>query len=237
MSERKSWSPPAPEPQDESTSEPFLRRWSRLKADPAAREGERPTQPPAAAPPEDAAAPADPGDAPETAEEQLPPSDEDLPPLEALDEHSDYSGFMSSRVSATLRKQALRKLFRSQKFNYICELDDYIDDYTSFPPLGDMVTADMKHAAERLLKKQLEAEEADAAAAAAAAKDAEAASGATAAGGDTGTETDTDADTDTDTDTGAVAAAGTDETAPADDAPGESPDAATDPDEDKQRDA
>lgn len=215
MSERKSWSPPAPEPQDESKSEPFLRRWSRLKADPAAREGERPTPPPAP-PPEDAATAAEPGDAPETAEEQLPPSDEDLPPLEALDEHSDYSGFMSSRVSATLRKQALRKLFRSQKFNYICELDDYIDDYTSFPPLGDMVTADMKHAAERLLKKQLEAEEADAAAAAA-------------AGSDTGTETDTD--------TGAVAAAGTAETAPSDDAPGESPDAATDPDEDKQRDA
>jgi len=219
MSERKSWTPPAPEPQNESTPEPFLSRWSRLKADPAAREGERSPEPPAPGPDEEASA-AESGAAPDARDAQLPATDEDLPPLETLDEHSDYSGFMSSRVSATLRKQALRKLFRSEKFNYICELDDYIDDYTSFPPLGDMVTADMKHAAERLLKKQLEAEEADAAAAAAAAAEEEAGEGATDAPG-----------------AEAVASAGPDETAQPDDAAGDEPDAATDPSEDKQRDA
>lgn len=201
MSEKESLTPPAPQLEKESVPEPFLRRWARLKADPAAREDERPPEsPPAeknavAGQEETAAAPA----------EQLPPADEDLPPLESLDEHSDYSGFMSPRVSDALRKQALRKLFRSQKFNYICELDDYIDDYTSFPALGDTVTADMKHAAERLLKKQLEAEEADAAAATAAAEEG--------------------------------AGEAPDESQQPDDASGATPDAATDPSEDKQRDA
>ena len=219
MSEKEFWTPPAPEPEKESAPEPFLRRWARLKADPDARADERPTEPPASPPAAQDAAEGH-EHAAEAPGEALPPADEDLPPLESLDEHSDYSGFMSPRVSETLRKQALRKLFRSQKFNYICELDDYIDDYTSFPALGDIVTADMKHAAERLLKKQLEAEEADAAAAAAAAAEEEAEEDAPDAAG-----------------AEAVASTGADETAQPDDAAGDAPDAATDPSEDKQRDA
>ncbi|NHA15951.1 DUF3306 domain-containing protein [Thioalkalivibrio sp. XN279] len=223
MSEKEFWTPPAPEPDKAPEPEPFLRRWARLKSDPAARDGEpspQPPAPPAAEEVADTGAARD--EAAEGSEAQLPPADEDLPPLEALDEHSDYSGFMSPRVSGALRKQALRKLFRSQKFNYICELDDYIDDFTSFPALGDIVTADMKHAAERLLKQQLEAEEADAAAASAAA-DPEARPGAEDAADSAGNE--------------AVASAGADADEQPDDASGEAPDAATDPSEDKQRDA
>ena len=220
MSEKEFWTPPATEPEKESAPEPFLRRWSRLKADPAARDAreEQPAQPPA--PPAEQGAAAGEEEAAEAPAKSLPPADDELPPLESLDEHSDYSSFMSPRVSETLRKQALRKLFRSQKFNYICELDDYIDDYTSFPALGDIVTADMKHAAERLLKQQLEAEEADAAAAAAAAEE-----GAGEAPGAAEAEAE------------ALAAAGADQAEQPDEAAGDPPDAATDPSEDKQRDA
>jgi hypothetical protein len=219
MSEKESWKPPAPEKDQAQAPEPFLRRWARLKADPSAREDEQLAQAPASPPPADGAVAK--GEAADAPGEQLPPADEDLPPLETLDEHSDYSGFMSPRVSETLRKQALRKLFRSQKFNYICELDDYIDDYTSFPALGDIVTSDMKHAAERLLQKQLEAEEADAAAAAAAA-------GAGEADGDEASDTPA---------AEAALAAGADEARQPADASGEQPDADTDTSEDTQRDA
>jgi hypothetical protein len=146
-------------PERERPDEPFLKRWSRLKSDSAAAATPQVPAPvpedATAGPPQDAAEP-----------EALPPGDEDMPPLESLDESSDFSGFMSPRVSAALRKQALRKLFRSPKFNVISELDDYIDDYRNFPALGDIVTSDMKHAAAELLKRQLEAGEAEAVASA-----------------------------------------------------------------------
>lgn len=137
--------------------EPFFKRWSRLKADNEAQAKQGQVPAPAAEAPAEK-----PAEDPHAADEAaaLPPGDEDMPPLESLGEDSDYSGFLSPRVSATLRKQALRKLFRSPKFNVISELDDYIDDFRNFPALGDLVTSDMKHAAAVLLKKQLEAEEA-----------------------------------------------------------------------------
>jgi len=146
---------PAPEPvADGGQKEPFLSRWSRLKADNElkARESSPPAVAPEPGPKE--------GEQAEGEPETLPPGDEDMPPIESLDENSDISGFFSPRVSDALRKQALRKLFRSQKFNVIDPLDHYIEDFRNFPPLGDIVTSDMKHAAERLLKKQQEEEEA-----------------------------------------------------------------------------
>ncbi len=86
-------------------------------------------------------------------------TDEDMPPLETLDEHSDFSGFMSPGVSQGLRKLALRKLFSSAGFNIRDGLDDYDDDFTSFEPLGDLITSDMKHQAEMAEKRKREAEE------------------------------------------------------------------------------
>jgi hypothetical protein len=68
-----------------------------------------------------------------------------MPPLESLDETSDYTGFLSEKVSETLRRQALRKLFHSELFNVCDGLDDCADDFTSFAPLGDIVTSDMRH--------------------------------------------------------------------------------------------
>jgi hypothetical protein len=209
MSEKPFWTPPEPEPEVESTpaEEPFLRRWSRLKSEQLQEDEVRP---PAAA--EEPAA----DEAQEPAAEVASEDDEDsLPPIEALDENSDYSAYMSPKVSQTLRKQALRKLFRSAKFNYQCPMNEYAEDYTSFPLLGDTVTADMKHAAEVLLKKQREAEEAAAAAAADATDEneeaAEAAAAVTGDGEEPGGESGGDA--------------------------GETPDPATDTSEDKQRDA
>ncbi len=89
-------------------------------------------------------------------------TDEDMPPLESLDENSDVSPFLSAGVSEALRRAALRKLFRSAKFNVCDGLDDYAEDYTKFAPLGNTITADMKYHMERALEK-LRAEEGESA--------------------------------------------------------------------------
>jgi hypothetical protein len=118
------------EPLATQASDNFVSRWSRLKQAAAT-----PPQPAS----ESAVAPA-PAEVRET-----PPSDADMPPLESLDETSDYTGFLSEKVSETLRRQALRKLFHSELFNVCDGLDDYAGDFTSFAPLGDIVTSDMRH--------------------------------------------------------------------------------------------
>ncbi len=125
-------------PLDERQSkpdEPFLRRWSDRKL--ASR------QPPA-------------GQA-ETAAQPEPPCDEDMPPLESLNESSDYSGFLSPKVSEPLRKLALRKLFHGNDFNLCDGLDDYAEDFTKFEALGDVITADLRHRLE--LEAQREADQ------------------------------------------------------------------------------
>lgn len=86
-------------------------------------------------------------------------TDADMPALESLDEHSDYSGFLSPGVSEKLRRLAMRKLFTAAVFNVRDGLDDYDEDFTQFEGLGDMVTSDMKHQAEVAEKRRLEAEE------------------------------------------------------------------------------
>jgi hypothetical protein len=122
------------------TSEQFLSRWSRLKQADGAEAAAEETLP---EPLLDAAA-------------EAPPelTDDDMPSLDTLGDDDDYSGFLSEGVSDALRKQALRRLFRSPKFNVVDGLDDYAEDFTSFAPLGDIVTADMKHHMERLLRDQ-----------------------------------------------------------------------------------
>ena len=92
----------------------------------------------------------------ESAPTERPITDADLPDLAELDEDSDYSMFMAAGVSPDKRRAALRQLFRSPKFNVIDGLDDYCEDYTKFDPLGSIVTAEMRHHAERLLRRTLE---------------------------------------------------------------------------------
>ncbi len=88
-------------------------------------------------------------------------TDEDMPPIESLTEDSDYSPFMSPGVSDSLRRLALRKMFLSSKYNFTDGLDDYADDFTKFAPLGNIVTADMRHQMEmqaQRAKEKLEEE-------------------------------------------------------------------------------
>jgi hypothetical protein len=133
----------------------FLRRWARRKAearsvdpeaeptDPTGLPGRAEaggTQPPESVQVREVAAP-DGQPAPEPREL----SDADMPPLESLHADSDYSLFLSRGVSPKLRQAALRQLFRQPKFNVETCLDDFQDDYVNFQPLGDIVTADMRH--------------------------------------------------------------------------------------------
>jgi len=93
------------------------------------------------------------------AEVVKPLTDEDMPPIESMGEEDDYSGFLSPEVSEKLRKVALRKLFHGAAFNVRDGLCEYDEDYTSFEPLGDIITADMRHQQEMLERKAREAAE------------------------------------------------------------------------------
>lgn len=122
--------------------EPFLERWSRKKAQ--ARAGMPQDEPAdAVGPPASAGAEAP---QPEGAEAPAPVV---LPDLDELDQDSDYSAFLAPGVDEALRRRALRKLFRSPKFNVLDGLDDYCEDFTTFESLGSIVTADMRLQAER----------------------------------------------------------------------------------------
>ena len=142
---------PGPEVEPE---EPFMSRWSRLKA--RAREQATPVVDAGAAPPQPAE---------DTPPQPAPPSvaqpPPELPDIDLLGEDSDYSAFLAEGVDAVLRRKALRKLFHSPKFNVLDGLDDYMGDYTQFEPLGSIVTADMRHQIERAarLAEQALAEE------------------------------------------------------------------------------
>ena len=77
-------------------------------------------------------------------------TDAETPPLETLDENSDVSAFFSPKVSDSLRRLALRRLFHLPAFNLTDGLDDYAEDYHGFAELGDIITADMRHQMQRL---------------------------------------------------------------------------------------
>lgn len=83
-------------------------------------------------------------------------TDADMIPLDQLTEESDFSDFLSPKVSATLRKHALRKLFHMPFLNVVDGLDDYAEDFTNFEPLGDIITHEMKR---MMAREKLKAEE------------------------------------------------------------------------------
>lgn len=88
-------------------------------------------------------------------------TDEDMPPVEELTEDSNYSDFLSPKVSDALRKQALRKLFHLPFLNVVDGLDDYAEDYTKFATLGDIIPHEMKRMLEREKQQDLEKQEAE----------------------------------------------------------------------------
>ena len=105
----------------------------------------------AAQPPAPTASQADPEPLPK------PLTDADMPPVESLHFDSDFTGFLSPEVSENLRRLALRKLFHSPALNVVDGLDEYADDFTEFEPLGNLITADMRHQMERMTEQEKEA--------------------------------------------------------------------------------
>ncbi|MCP4487977.1 MAG: DUF3306 domain-containing protein [Gammaproteobacteria bacterium] len=83
-------------------------------------------------------------------------TDADMSAIEALDENSDFSKFMSSGVSDKLRNMALQKMFQTPAFNIRDGLDEYDEDFTRFEKLGDIVTCDMKHRLEMQENKKMQ---------------------------------------------------------------------------------
>ncbi len=134
---------------EDTGEESFLGRWSRLKAKSRERETSDAELPEVLEAADGDAAPAVVAEAPT---DDQPPAVE-LPDLELLDQDSDYSAFLTPGVDAALRKRALRKLFSSPKFNVFDGLDTYRDDFTGFPSLGAVVTADMRHHLERIARE------------------------------------------------------------------------------------
>jgi hypothetical protein len=151
---RKETSDPGAPEVDTLENEEFLTRWSKRKA--LSREGVELPEPATRIAGDNKSPPGDSGSRNEEAwqdparlgDEQgveAPTAAPELPPIESLGEDSDYSAFLASDVPADLQRTALRKLFQSPKFNVRDGLDDYDLDFSSPEPLGDIVTAEMRH--------------------------------------------------------------------------------------------
>ena len=146
---------------NDDTEQSFLRRWSRRKA--------RAKEPAETGPPREASRPADqdqepvedPGRAAEPGPQERVKTDADMPDLDSIDGATNMSDFFSPGVSEELRNQALRRLFRLPKFNVVDGLDDYADNYRNFAPLGDVVTADMRHRMEMEQRRERRLAEAE----------------------------------------------------------------------------
>ncbi len=128
-----------------STDEGFLHRWARRKAQATTVGDEAPPQPGSELAPGAGEVPVK---APVEPEARTL-TDADMPPLDSLNEDSDYSPFLSPGVSEGLRKQALRKLFRSASFNELCPLEGEYHDCRDYEPLGSIVTHEMRAQLER----------------------------------------------------------------------------------------
>ncbi len=128
---------------DIASHEGPLGRWSRLKRQARRKEQGRINKvSPVHAPAQSVAPPA-----------ERHPTDADMPPIESLNESSDYSGFLSPRVSEELRHLALRKLFHLPEFNLRDGLDDYDEDFQFFEVLKDTITADIRYQMERSIEQ------------------------------------------------------------------------------------
>jgi len=150
-------------PEDTEDAEPFLRRWTRRKADAGAKpgHGERAApenEAPVSADVETGGSqterPAETGELDETRVDEGKgdegkgdegKGDEDMPSLDSIDEGGGVADFFSPRVSQGLRRAALRRLFAQSTLPVVDDLDDYAGDYTKFTKLGDLVTNEMRH--------------------------------------------------------------------------------------------
>jgi hypothetical protein len=116
-------------------AEDFLRRWSRLKHEQAAQK------------------PAEKQQALEKKEAESPPA---LPPVDKLTPESDFTGFMQPKVEDTLRRAALKKLFRDPHFNIPDPFEAYSGDWTGGEPIPPEMLATLNQAKTLLFDKQHE---------------------------------------------------------------------------------
>ncbi|GAA0595003.1 DUF3306 domain-containing protein [Caenispirillum bisanense] len=116
----------------------FLARWSRLKQD--ARSQEREPAPEPEPPPEADAEPAPETGAGTEAETPAEPPAPDLPPVDSLTRDSDFTPFLRKEVPAELRRQALRRLWRSDPLLANLDgLNDYEENYAAPSRVGAAV--------------------------------------------------------------------------------------------------
>ena len=126
---------------DDPTSGAFsLRRWSRRKLA-AARPLPEPVPAPgiasAAEPPQAASATAP------VAEAAPQPV---TPPVESLTIDSDFTAFLQPKVAESVKRQALKQLFRDPRFNVMDGLDVYVDDYSQPDPISPEVVRELMQA-------------------------------------------------------------------------------------------
>ncbi|GAL03651.1 hypothetical protein JCM19237_6545 [Photobacterium aphoticum] len=57
---------------------------------------------------------------------------------------SGVTDFMKAGVEKSVKKAALRKLFHSDEFNYISDMDDHTEDFSNVPALDATVTAQLR---------------------------------------------------------------------------------------------
>lgn len=127
----------------------FLSRWSRRKTEARQAEAEpkpadAPVAPASAGLPSETEAAAGAATAEGAATGAAPKS---LPPLDSLNGvASDYREFLKPEVDESLRRGALKQLFRDPHFNVMDGLDTYIDDYSKEDPIPDVMLKALNHA-------------------------------------------------------------------------------------------
>jgi hypothetical protein len=126
-----------------------LRRWSQRKLEATRAEVQTPAQ--AAPPPVDASAAAQtPAGTAHPALERTgtssvstPSANADLPAIESLTIDSDFAPFFKPQVDESIKRAALKQLFRDPRFNIMDGLDTYIDDYTQADPIPPAMLEDL----------------------------------------------------------------------------------------------
>jgi hypothetical protein len=126
-----------------------LRRWSQRKLEAARTEVQHSSRTPL--PPVDVVAT---GQAPAgTAQDAIqtagsasastPSANVDLPAIESLTIDSDFAPFFKPQVDESIKRAALKQLFRDPRFNVMDGLDTYIDDYTQPDPIPSAMLEDL----------------------------------------------------------------------------------------------
>ena len=126
-----------------------LRRWSQRKLESARSDVRTPAQ--AAPPPVDASAAAQtPAETAHSALERTgstsvptQSANAELPAIESLTIDSDFAPFLKPQVDESIKRAALKQLFRDPRFNIMDGLDTYIDDYTQADPIPSAMLEDL----------------------------------------------------------------------------------------------